>query len=92
MAPDKQHAHQLVEKLDSSQLDAVVRLLEVMVQDEELVTGEDCRRLHEGQAWFDLRGGKGIPTEDVLAEFGLRPDDFPLHNASIPTARDPKKS
>jgi len=30
MAPDKQHAHQLLEQLDSSQLAAVVQLLEVM--------------------------------------------------------------
>jgi hypothetical protein len=44
--------------------------------DEEPVTDEDRRRLREGQDWFRQHGGKGIPMEDVLAEFGLRPEDF----------------
>jgi len=60
-------------------LAAVVHLLEVMVHDnEDPVTEEDRRRFLEGQAWFAKRGGKGIPMEDVLAEFGLKPEDFPL--------------
>jgi hypothetical protein len=32
--------------------------------------------LEAGQAWFGQRGGKGIPMADVLAEFGLAPEDF----------------
>jgi hypothetical protein len=36
------------------------------------------RRFQGGQAWFAQRGGNGIPMEDVLAEFGLKPEDFPL--------------
>jgi hypothetical protein len=32
--------------------------------------------VHEGQAFF--ASGKGIPMEDVLAEFGMKPEDFPL--------------
>jgi hypothetical protein len=43
--------------------------------DDEPATGQDSRRFHDGQAWFAQRGGKGIPMEDVLAEFGLKPDD-----------------
>jgi hypothetical protein len=43
--------------------------------DDEPVTDQDRRRLHDGQAWFAQRGGKGIPMEDVLTEFGLKPDD-----------------
>jgi hypothetical protein len=30
------------------------------------------------QAWFAQRGGKGLPMEDVLAEFGRKPEDFPI--------------
>jgi hypothetical protein len=72
-------AHELLGQLNPGKLAAVVHLLEVMVQDEEEpVTEEDRRRFHQGQAWFAQRGGKGIPMEDVLAEFGLRPEDFPL--------------
>ena len=72
-------AHELLGQLNPGKLAAVVHLLEVMVHDEEEpVTEEDRRRFHQGQAWFAQRGGKGIPMEDVLAEFGLRPEDFPL--------------
>jgi hypothetical protein len=44
--------------------------------DDEAVTQEDRRRLHDGQAWFTRRGGNGIPMEEVLAEFGLKPGDI----------------
>jgi hypothetical protein len=84
---DKHHAHQLLDQLDPGQLAAVGRLLEVMVdpiaralaaapRDDEPVTEQDRRRFHDGQAWFAQR--RGIPMEDVLAEFGAKPEDFPL--------------
>ncbi len=78
-------AHELLGHLGPSKLAAVVQLLEVMIHDEdgpvtsEPVSEEDRRRFHEGQAWFAQRGGKGIPMEEVLAEFGLKPEDFPLN-------------
>jgi len=74
-------AHELLGQLGPSKLAAVVQLLEVMIHDEseEPVTDEDRRRFHEGQAWFAQHGGKGIPMEDVLAEFGMKPEDFPLN-------------
>jgi hypothetical protein len=79
---DRQHAHQLLD-----QLAAVGHLLEVMVDpvaralaaappDDEPVTEQDRRRFHEGQARFAQH--LGIPMEDVLAEFGVKPGDFPL--------------
>jgi hypothetical protein len=73
-------AHELLGQLKPGKLAAVVHLLEVMVHDdEEPVTEEDRRRFHQGQTWFADRGGKGIPMEDVLAEFGTKPEDFPLN-------------
>lgn len=74
-------AHELLGQLDASKLAAVVHLLEVMVHDgeQEPVTEEDRRRFHEGQAWFAQHGGKGIPMEDVLADFGLKLEDFPFN-------------
>ncbi len=74
-------AHELVGRLGPSKLAAVVQLLEVMINDDddEPVTDEDRSRFHEGEAWFAQRGGKGIPMEDVLAEFGMKPEDFPLN-------------
>ena len=88
-ARDKQHAHELIERLPASQMSTVVRFLEFMLldpvaravatapPDDEPVTEQDRARFTAGQAWFAQRGDKGIPMEDVLAEFGLKPDDFP---------------
>lgn len=84
-AEQKQHAHELVDRLDSGQLDAVVRLLEVMTDplsrslanapiDDEPVTREDARDIAAARAAFDR--GEGIPNEQVLAEFGLTTEDF----------------
>jgi hypothetical protein len=76
----KDKAHELLGQLNPGKLAAVVHLLEVMVHDdEEPVTEEDRRRFHQGQTWFADRGDKGIPMDDVLAEFGMKPEDFPLN-------------
>ena len=69
-------AHALLDQLPPAQLGAVRSLLAVMVDDDEPISDEDRRRFHEGKAFFD--SGKGIPMEDVLAEFGMKPEDFPL--------------
>ncbi len=83
---NKQHAHQLIDRLPETHLPTAVRFLEFILLDpaaraaviDEPVTEEDRRRLRDGQAWFVQRGGKGVPMEDVLADFGLKADDFPL--------------
>ena len=77
----KEQAHLLLDQLDPRQFDAVSRLLEVMTVssarrvdtapvDDEPVTEQDRRRLHEGRARFAKRGGKGIPMEEVMASAG----------------------
>ena len=88
-ASDKQHAHELIDRLPASQIATAVRFLEFILldpvaravaaapPDDEPVTEQDRRRFHEGQSWFRQRGGKGIPMEDVLAGFDLKPEDFP---------------
>jgi hypothetical protein len=58
-------------------LDPVARAAATAPSDDEAVTEQDHRRFHEGQARFRQRGGKGIPMDDVLAEFDLKPEDFP---------------
>jgi hypothetical protein len=84
---DRQHVHQLIEQLGPEQIDAVARLLEVMVDpvsralaaapsDDEPVTEQDRRRFHEGQAWFANRGGKGLSMDDVVAATGIKPEDL----------------
>jgi len=86
---EKHHAHELIERLPDSQIPTAVRFLEFMLldpvrralatapPDDEPVTEQDRQRFHNGQAWFAQRG-KGIPMEEVLAEFGLKSEDFHL--------------
>ncbi|MCC6537404.1 MAG: hypothetical protein IT162_07640 [Bryobacterales bacterium] len=45
--------------------------------DDEPVTEEDHRRILEGNAAL-ARGEQGISMEDMLAEFGLKLEDFLL--------------
>jgi len=87
MSDAKEHAHQLIDRLPSSQLTAVVGLLEAMLDpvahaiaqaplDDEPVTEEERQALARSEAWFEERGGKGIPMEEVLADFGLTMADL----------------
>jgi hypothetical protein len=69
----KQHAHQLIDRLEPEQIDAVARLLEVMVRDE--LTEEDRRAIAASREYFQ-RGGEGIPFEQVVAECGLTMDQI----------------
>jgi hypothetical protein len=91
-ASEKQHAHELIERLPAAQVSAVVRFLELMLldpvaraaatapPDDEPATEQDRTRYQAGQVWLAQRGGKGIPIGDVMAEFGLKPEDFPQSN------------
>jgi hypothetical protein len=88
-APERQHAHELIERLPEAQIATAVRFLEFMLldpvaraaatapPDEEPATEQDRQRFHDGQAWFRQHGGKGVAMEDVLAEFDLKEGDFP---------------
>lgn len=87
-AVEKDQVLGLLERLDGTQrtaavsfiqfllLDPVARAAAMAPPDDEPVTDEDRRRFHEGQAWFAQRGGQGIPMDDVLSEFGFKPEDF----------------
>ena len=87
-AVEKDQVLGLLERLDGTQrtaavsfiqfllLDPVARAAAMAPPDDEPVTDEDRRRFHEGQAWFAQRGGKGVSMDDVLSEFGFKPEDF----------------
>jgi hypothetical protein len=87
-ATEKHHAHELIERLPDSQIATAVRFLEFMLldpvaravatarPDDEPVTEQDRGRFLAGPSWFAEHGGKAIPMEEVLAEFGLKPGDF----------------
>ena len=87
MSNPKEHAHELIERLPPSQLTAVVGLLEAMLDpvslaiaqaplDDEPVTEEEREALARSEAWFEKRGGKGLPMEEVLADFDLTMEDL----------------
>ncbi|MGP8247614.1 MAG: hypothetical protein ACLQVN_24265 [Bryobacteraceae bacterium] len=90
MEADKHHAHELIERLPASQIDTAVRFLEFMLLDpvsrsiatapvdDEPLTDEEDQALVRADAWLEQRGGRGIPHKEVLAEFGLTQQDFPL--------------
>jgi hypothetical protein len=88
LAHERQRAHAYLDRLPPEQLSAVRSLLETMLDpvaravatappDDEPVTEHDRARFEAGEVWFAERGGTGIPMHEVLAEFGLKPEDFP---------------
>ena len=84
---DKQHAHQMLDQLDPSQLDAVVRLLEVLTDpaatiedappDDEPLSEEEERAVAASREWF--KNNEGIPMEEVVASLGLTMDQIREH-------------
>lgn len=84
-ADSKQHAHELIERMAPNQVSAVVTLLETMLDpvsvalanapfDDEPVSKEEAHEIAEARASFAR--GEGVSHEEVLAEFGLSPEDF----------------
>jgi hypothetical protein len=80
--PDKQHVHQLIDRLAPGQLEAVVQLLEAMTDpvsaslasapvEEGPITPAEAAALDAAHA--SLERGEGIPHQEILREFGLAP-------------------
>ena len=90
LTEDKQHVHQLIERLEPGQLPMAARFIEFLLLDptqrsaaiapldDELVTVEEAAAIQRSEAWFEQNHGNGIPMEEVLADFGLTMEDFPL--------------
>ncbi len=74
----RQKVHALVDDLRPEQLPAVLSMIEEIldIEDDEPLTPDDCKALDRAEEW--LKHNEGIPHEEVLAEFGLTMDDFPL--------------
>jgi len=81
----KRHAHELIERLSSGQVSAVVSLLEAMLDpveialanatlDDEPLTPEGAKALDESREW--RKHNVGIPHEQVLAELGLTQEEI----------------
>jgi hypothetical protein len=81
----KQQAHELIDRMSTGQVSAVVSLLEVMLDpvsaalanapfEDELISDAETRAAAASNAW--LKDNEPIPNEEVLAELGLTPEDF----------------
>lgn len=83
----KEQAHELIERLSTGQASAVVGLLQAMLDpvsvslanapfDDEPVSEEEARDVAASKAWLAEHPGEGIPHEELLTEFGIRPEDL----------------
>lgn len=74
---ERQQAHALLDLLPPNKLGVVRSLLEVMVDnedDDEELTEQDRAAIQAGLTSLDQN--RGVPMEDVLADFGLTMADF----------------
>ncbi len=69
---DKQHAHELLDRLEPSQMAAVIHLMEVMIEDDDddEPTEEERRAVAASREYF-RQGGEGVHFEQVVAECGF---------------------
>jgi hypothetical protein len=77
---DRQQAHQLFDQLGAAQFDAVVRLIEVMIRDDdEGLTAEDRRAIAASREYFRRNPDGGVPFEQTVAECGFTLDQVRNH-------------
>jgi hypothetical protein len=85
MAANKEHAHELIERLAEGQVPAAIGMLESLLDpvsraianapiENEPVTKEEEKALAESREW--LKHNKGIPHEQVLAELGVTQEEI----------------
>ncbi len=71
----REHAHRLLDRLDTGRLAAVVHLLEVFLdEDGDTLSPAEAKAIAEAGEW--LKHNDPIPHEQVLAEFGLTMADW----------------
>lgn len=101
-ARTKQHAHELIDRMAPGQVSAVVSLLEIMLDplahtltnapfDDEPETEGERKAVAASKAWLNEQPSQVVPHEDVLAEFGLSPEDFE-RLSKIPLPPEPPSS
>jgi hypothetical protein len=83
----RQQAHELIDRMAPSQVNAVVGLLETMLDpvsraianapiDDEPESEEERKSVAASKAWMAENPGLGIPHEEILAEFGLTAEEL----------------
>jgi len=80
----KYQAHQLIDRLAPTQVNAVVGLLQVMLDtvsraiatapvDDEPEFDAEREAVSDSKSWFRQREGRGIPHREVISEFDRKP-------------------
>ena len=78
---DKQHVVELLDRLEPSQVAAVVQLLEVMIrEDDDELTEQDRQAVAASLEYF-RKGGAGVPFEQVVADLGFTMDQIRNHKS-----------
>jgi hypothetical protein len=75
MTPDSSGKRRHPPKLEPM-LDPVWPTIANASVDDEAETEDERNAVVDSKAYFDQRGGQGIAHEEVLADFGLTPDDL----------------
>ena len=84
-AATKEHAHELIDRMAPGQVDAVVGLMEILLDpvtrslanapyDDEPTSDDEERAVAASKEW--LKHNDPISHEEILAEFGLTGEDF----------------
>jgi len=77
---DRQQAHHLLDQLGPAQFEAIVKLLEVMVHDDdEELTAADRRAVAASRDYFRQNPEGGLSFEQVVAECGFTMDQVRHH-------------
>jgi hypothetical protein len=79
---EREHAHELIDRLPETQLSALVGLLEAIVDpvqatlrnapvDDEFESEDEKQAVAESRDWLARHGGKGIPHDEAMRRLGL---------------------
>jgi hypothetical protein len=95
MIDAKQRAHELIDRLAPTQLTAVVRVLESMLDpvssaianaplDDEAESEHESAKVRESKAWLERSAEKSVSHDEVLSDFGFTSDHFKKSGAEKP--------
>jgi hypothetical protein len=82
MSDTRQHAHQLIDRMQDAQLSGLVQFLETIVDpvatalrnapiDDEPESDDEKAAVTEAKTWLRTNGGKGIPHAEAMRRLGL---------------------
>ena len=77
---ERDHAHQLIDRLPETQLSALVGLLETLVDpafEDEQIGEEEAQAVARSKEWF--KSNQGTPVKDVAAELGFTMEQVRNH-------------